>query len=73
MCAGVVPTEMSVHHVHAAPMEAQRGHWVPLNWSYRHQLPCGCPESNLDPLEEWPVLLAAEPLVEPGMRSSFCF
>ena len=30
-----LPVCMSVHHMHAVPMEARRGHQIPWNWSYR--------------------------------------
>ena len=40
------------------------------NWSYSCELPCGCWELKPGPLEEQPVLLAAEPSLQPYTFSS---
>lgn len=39
------------------PSKARRVHWIPWNWRYRQfQLPCGCWDWKLGPLEEHPSL-----------------
>ena len=51
-----------------------RGHWVSWIWSYRQLWAATwCWELNLGPLEEQPVLLTSEPLVQPypGLFKSF--
>lgn len=35
MCSGVLPACMSMHHMHAVPIEARRGHRIAWNWSCR--------------------------------------
>jgi hypothetical protein len=35
MCMGVLTICMSVHHMHALPMDPRRGHWIPWNWDYK--------------------------------------
>jgi hypothetical protein len=51
MCKGILPLCMSVHHVHAVPAEARRGHQIPWNGVTRG---CELPSGSL---EEQPVLL----------------
>lgn len=61
-----LPVCVSVYHMHAAPKEARRGHWLLWDWSYRCLFgPYGCWELNLGPLEEQPVVLTAEPPLQP--------
>jgi hypothetical protein len=38
MCIGVLPTGMTVHHMHKVWMGARRGHQVPWNYSHRQLL-----------------------------------
>lgn len=49
------------------PMESRTGHRSPGNWTTDgREQPQEYPESNLDPLEEQPVLLTAEPSFQLG-------
>jgi hypothetical protein len=51
-------------HMHAGPKEARR-RWL-IFWD-KSELPCGCWELNLGPLEEQPVLLITEPSLRPSV------
>ena len=55
-----------VYHVHAVPANARRGHYIPrtCSWDGCESL-CECQESNLGSLKEQPVLLTAEPSLQP--------
>jgi hypothetical protein len=45
----------------AVAIETRRGHWDPgAGVIDGYELPCGCWELNLNPLEEQPVLLTTE-------------
>jgi hypothetical protein len=57
------PACLTMHHVHAVPMEVRRGSKIPPRTGVFKgcELPCGCWESNLSPLEEQPVFLPTEP------------
>ena len=44
--------------------DTRRGHWNTWNWSNSYELPCGCRELNLGPLEEQAVPLSFEPSLQ---------
>jgi hypothetical protein len=52
------------------PGEARRGHWIPWNWSYRG-LQAAMWLLGIKPPEE-PVLLTAEPSLQPLVLFFFC-
>lgn len=57
---------MSVHHVHAVPLEARRGCHIPqVGVIGSCKLPWGYWELNPRPLEEKPEVLTAEPSLQP--------
>jgi hypothetical protein len=63
---GVLPTCMSVYHVHAVPRETKGGSRVPWTGvTDTCEPPCRYRESNSGPLEEQPVLLTAELSLHP--------
>lgn len=64
MCLDVLPACMSVHAPHAPLVltEAGRGHWIPETGIRQLAVLCGYCKSNLHPLGEQPVRLAAKPL-----------
>lgn len=58
---GHLPVCMLVHHVHAVPMKARRGHQLPaIRVTDGYELPYGLWESNLALFEEHSVLESAE-------------
>ena len=64
----VLPACMSVSHIRACPVpsEASEGHQIPGTGVIDGcETPCGCWELNLGPLQEQPVLLTAEPSLQP--------
>lgn len=63
---------VSVHHMHAEPMETRKVHRIPWDWRSRWLwVSGGWWEVNPAPLEEHPVLLAAEPSRQPLDSNSF--
>jgi hypothetical protein len=57
---GVVPACVSVYHMCLVPAEARRGCPSSWTWSYRQLRAIMWVAANMGPLEEQPVLSAAE-------------
>lgn len=67
ICVGILPVCISVHHMHAlCPWRSEDGiESSGTGLTDGCDPPCGCWELNTDPLEEKPVLLTPELLLQP--------
>ena len=65
---GILPNSISAQHICGVHTEVSREHQIPWTWiTDGCESPCGCWDLNPGPLEEQPVLLTAEPSLQPLM------
>jgi hypothetical protein len=70
LCVGLLPARLSVSHISAWYLQRseENTEFPETGVTNGFELPCGCWESNLGPLEEQPMLVTTEPSLHP--RSS---